>query len=149
MSRADPLFSLSKAEARRIWLRAQRLDVPAPFGEGPQATAAAVEHLGYVQIDTINVIERCHHHILWNRIPGYRRADLRAAQSVDKSLFEYWTHALSYVPTRDLRFFLPAMKRHRREGHKWLSSVKPADLRKVMRLIRRDAAIATLDIADD
>jgi uncharacterized protein YcaQ len=149
MSGADPLFSLSKAEARRIWLRAQRLDIPGPFGAGPQATAAAVEHLGYVQIDTINVIERCHHHILWNRIPEYRRADLRAAQSVDKSVFEYWTHALSYVPTRDLRFFLPAMKRHRREGHKWLNSVRPANLRKVLTLIRRDGALTIRDIDDD
>ena len=149
MSRGDKSVSLTKAEARRIWLRAQRLDTQAPFGDGPAATAAAVEHLGYVQIDTINVIERCHHHILWNRIPEYRRADLRQAQSVDKSVFEYWTHALSYVPAKDLRFFIPAMKRHRREGHKWLTSVKPADLRKVLRLIRRDGALTIRDIDDD
>ena len=64
MPRATKPVSLIPIEARRIWLRAQRLDTPAPFGEGPQATAAAVAHLGYVQIDTINVIERCHHHIL-------------------------------------------------------------------------------------
>jgi uncharacterized protein YcaQ len=149
MSRADKSHPLSRAEARRIWLRAQRLDTPAPFGDGAQATAAAVEHLGYVQIDTINVIERSHHHILWTRIPEYRRADLRQAQSVDRSVFEYWTHALSYVPTRDVRFFIPAMRRHRREGHKWLSSVKPADLRKVLRLIRRDGALTIRDIDDD
>jgi uncharacterized protein len=149
MSRADKPVPLTKAAARHIWLRAQRLDTEAPFGDGPAATAAAVEHLGYVQIDTINVIERCHHHILWNRIPQYRRADLRQAQSIDKSVFEYWTHALSYVPASDLRFFLPAMRRHRREGHKWLSSVKPADLRKVMRLIRRDGALTIRDIDDD
>jgi uncharacterized protein YcaQ len=149
MPSADQSISLTKSEARHIWLRAQRLDIRAPFGEGPPATAAAVEHLGYVQIDTINVIERSHHHILWNRIPEYRRADLRQAQSVDRSVFEYWTHALSYVPARDLRFFLPAMKRHRREGHKWLSSVTPADLRKVMRLIRRDGALTIRDIDDD
>jgi uncharacterized protein YcaQ len=92
---------VTKSEARHVWLRAQRLDTAAPFGEGPKATAAAVEHLGYVQIDTINVIERCHHHILFSRIPNYRRADLRQAQSVDKSVFEYWTHALSYVPSKD------------------------------------------------
>jgi uncharacterized protein len=149
MSRADKSFSLTKARARQIWLRAQRLDARAPFGDGPAATAAAVEHLGYVQIDTINVIERSHHHILWSRIPDYRRADLRQAQSVDKSVFEYWTHALSYVSTKDLRFFVPAMKRHKREGHKWLSSVKPVDLRKVMRLIRRDGALTIRDIDDD
>jgi uncharacterized protein len=149
MSSTAKLHPLTQADARRIWLRAQRLDVRAPFGDGPQAVADAVAHLGYVQIDTINVIERCHHHILWTRIPDYRRADLRQAQSVDKSVFEYWTHALSYVPAKDLRFFLPAMKRHRREGHKWLSSVKPADLRKVMRLIRRDGALTIRDIDDD
>jgi uncharacterized protein YcaQ len=149
MSRANKLHPLTKAQARRIWLRAQRLDTSSPFGEGPQATAAAVEHLGYVQIDTINVIERSHHHILWTRNPAYRRADLRQAQSVDKTVFEYWTHALSYVPTKDLRYFMPAMRRHQREGHKWLSSVKPADLRKVMRLIRRDGALTIRDIDDD
>src|SRR5690242_6710875 len=65
--------ALSKARARCIWLRAQRLETAAPFGDGPQVTRAAVEHLGYVQIDTINVIERCHHHILFTRIPSYQR----------------------------------------------------------------------------
>ena len=149
MSRNDKPVLLNKAAARQIWLRAQRLDTETPFGEGPQATAAAVEHLGYVQIDTIHVIERCHHHILWNRIPAYCRADLRQAQSADKSVFEYWTHALSYVPTRDLRFFIPPTRRHRREGHRWLSSVKPEDMRKVMRLIRAGGALTIRDIEDD
>ncbi len=149
MSAAGKLFRLTKAQARQIWLRAQRLDSRAPFGQGPRAAAAAVEQLGYVQIDTINVIERSHHHILWNRIPGYLRADLRQAQSLEKTVFEYWTHALSYVPTKDLRFFIPAMRRHKREGHKWLTSVKPADLRKVLRLIRQGGALTIRDIDDD
>jgi hypothetical protein len=140
---------MTKAAARHAWLKAQRLDTETPFGEGPAATAAAVEHLGYVQIDTINVIERCHHHILWNRIPAYRRADLRQAQSVDKSIFEYWTHALSYVPAKDLRFFIPAMKLHKREGHRWFKEVKPADVRKVMRLLKKDGALTIRDIDDD
>jgi uncharacterized protein len=146
---ADKPIPMTKAAARAIWLRAQRLDSEAPFGEGPQATAAAVEHLGYVQIDTIHVIERCHHHILWNRIPAYRRTDLRHAQSIDKSVFEYWTHALAYVPAKDFRFFIPAMKLHRREGHKWFKEVKPADLRKVMRLLKKDGALTIRDIEDD
>src|SRR5882757_9029337 len=140
MSRAPP-HPLSNAEARRIWLRAQRLDAPAPFGDGPPAVAAAVDQLGYVQIDTINVIERAHHHTLFSRIPTYRRADLRQAQSIDKSVFEYWTHALSYVPAKDIGFFIPAMKLHKREGHRWFASVSPADTRKVMRLLRRDGTL--------
>jgi uncharacterized protein len=148
MSRAVPLHPLTKLDARRIWLRAQRLDTSAPFGEGAQAVADAVAHLGYVQIDTINVIERSHHHILYTRIPNYRRADLRQAQSADRSVFEYWTHALSYVPSKDFRFFLPAMKLHKREGHVWFKSVKPEDTRKVMRLLRQ-GALTIRDIDDD
>ena len=130
-------------------MRAQRLDTSTPFGGGPEATTAAVAHLGYVQIDTINVIERCHHHILWSRIPAYRRADLRQAQSVDKTVFEYWTHALSYVPASDFGFFMPDMRLHRREGHRWFGSVKPADLRKVLRLLKDNGPLTIRDIDDD
>lgn len=148
MPRKRDSLPLTQSQARRIWLRAQRLDAPAPFGEGPAATAAAVEHLGYVQIDTINVIERCHHHILYSRIPAYRRADLKQAQSVDKSVFEYWTHALSYVPAKDFRFFMPLMREHRREGHRWYASVTPADTRRVMRLIKA-GPLTIRDIEDD
>ncbi|MET4040238.1 crosslink repair DNA glycosylase YcaQ family protein [Bradyrhizobium sp. RT6a] len=148
MSRAPKPIPLTTTQARQIWLHAQRLEERAPFGDGAQAVADAVAHLGYVQIDTINVIERCHHHILFSRIPSYRRADLRHAQSIDKSVFEYWTHALSYVPAGDFRFFLPAMREHRREGHKWFASVKPADMRKVMRLVRA-GPLTIRDIEDD
>jgi len=142
-------ITLAVAEARRIWLAAQRLDVLAPFGDGPEATPRAVEHLGYVQIDTINVIERSHHHILWSRIPDYRREHLAQAQSVDRSVFEYWTHALSYIPTRDLRFFLADMKRHRAVPSNWFASVSKADLKKVLTLIRDGGALTIRDIDDD
>ena len=47
------------------------------------------------------------------RIPGYARGDLGDALSADKSVFEYWAHALAYIPTRDYRFFMADMKRHR------------------------------------
>jgi uncharacterized protein YcaQ len=142
-------FELSKAEARALWLRAQRLDAAEPFGPGPGATKTAIEHLGYVQIDTINVIERCHHHILWSRIPAYRRAHLHRAQTVDKSVFEYWTHALSFIPVRDLKFFLPAMKRHRTEPSNWQAQVTPAEIRKVLRRISEQGALTIRDIDDD
>jgi len=148
MPRATDPIPLSNARARHLWLRAQRLDTSAPFGEGASAVAAAVDHLGYVQIDTINVIERCHHHILFTRIPSYRRADLKQAQSADKSVFEYWTHALSYIPSKDIGYFLPAMKAHKRDGHKWFSSVTPSDTRKVMRLVR-SGPLTIRDIDDD
>ena len=141
--------TITSALARHIWLRSQRLDTAAPFGDGPGATPAAVEHLGYVQIDTINVIERSHHHILYSRIPTYRREHLRQAQTVDKTVFEYWTHALSYVPAADIRYFLPTMRRHRRDPVRWFHSVKKEDLRRVLARIRREGPLTIRDIDDD
>jgi uncharacterized protein YcaQ len=142
-------FAIPPAQARAIWLRAQRLDREAPFGKGPEATRKATEHLGYVQIDTINVIERSHHHILHTRIPEYARADLEQAQSVDKSVFEYWTHALSYVPTAHYRYFMPAMARHRETPNRWMSDVLPDDYTALLRRIRKEGAISIRDIEED
>jgi hypothetical protein len=142
-------ISISRADARRIWLHAQRLDEREPFGAGQGAVQTAIEHLGYVQIDTINVIERCHHHILFSRIPNYRRADLHHIQSVEKSVFEYWTHALAYVPISDFRFYLRQMRQHRRKPVRWNQAVAPKDYRRVVRMVRENGPITIRDIEDD
>ena len=142
-------LTINQTRARHLWIRAQRLDSAEPFGAGPAATSAAISHLGYVQIDTINVIERCHHHILFSRIPGYRRSDLAHNQSIDKAVFEYWTHALSYVPTADLPFFVPAMKRYRETPSRWFGSVTPDEVRKMLARLRKEGPLSIRDIGDD
>ncbi|NYT86341.1 winged helix-turn-helix domain-containing protein [Pollutimonas harenae] len=144
-----PSLKISQQQARRIWLHAQRLDSTAPFGDGATATPAAIQHLGYVQIDTINVIERCHHHILWTRIPAYQRDHLRQAQTTDKTVFEYWTHALSYIPTSDLTFFIGDMRQQRKTPRSWFKDVTEKDLRKIIGRIREHGALSIRDIDDD
>jgi uncharacterized protein YcaQ len=140
-----PRASLTQYQARRIWLHAQHLDSRAPFGEGALATPAAVKHLGYVQIDTIHVIERSHHHILYTRIPDYRREHLHQAQAVDKTVFEYWAHALAYLPTVDLRYFVRDMRRYTPRRF----PVKPEEIRNMVARIRRGGALTIRDIDDD
>ena len=142
-------FAITRSRARRIWLRAQKLDTPAPFGSGPEATPATIRHLGYVQIDTIHVIERCHHHILFARIPEYRRGHLHRAQSLDKTVFEYWTHALSYIPLEDMRYYVRAMRRYWLLRSTWFTNVKDNDVRRVLTRIRADGALTIRDIDDD
>jgi len=139
---------IGRAEARRLWLRAQRLDRDDPFGSGPAAVARAVAHAGYVQIDTINVIERSHHHILHTRIPGYRRRDLAACQSAERTIFEYWTHALAYVPTADYRFFVPAMERQRTKPHPSFAQIDPTDYSALLGRIRDEGPLSIRDIDD-
>ena len=142
-------LTLTSAQARAIWMKAQKLDETEPFGAGPAATRAAIEHLGYVQIDTINVIERCHHHILYARIPSYRRSDLATQQSAEKSVFEYWTHALSYVPTADLSFFVPAMKAYRENPSAWFGSVTKKEVSAMTQRLKAEGPLSIRDIDDD
>lgn len=91
-------------------LYAQILDGRTKIRAGKNGVAGIVEHLGYVQIDTISVIERAHHHTLRTRISGYKPEHLHLAQTKDKTIFEYWGHAASYLPMKDYRFYLPLME---------------------------------------
>jgi uncharacterized protein YcaQ len=140
---------ISPLRARHLWLAAQRLLEPAPFGAGPEAVKLATEHLGYVQIDTINVIERSHHHILQTRIPDYVRADLAAAQSVDKSVFEYWAHALAYIPTADYRYFAPDMRQTRDDPPAHYAAIDRRDYTALLRRIGDEGALSIRDIEDE
>lgn len=89
------------------------------FGAGKAGAQAAIEHLGYVQIDTISVVERAHHHALWSRVPGYSPAQLQELQARDRTVFEYWSHAAAYLPMRDYRFALRRMEAFARGGRHW------------------------------
>jgi uncharacterized protein len=140
---------LTQLAARRLWLSAQRLDRAEPFGRGPAATAACVKHLGYVQIDTIHVIERSHHHILFSRIPRYQRSDLAAAQAVEKTVFEYWTHALAYVSVQDYRFFVRQMRSHQGAPQAWYTGVSQLQIRRMLARIEREGPLTLRDIDDD
>lgn len=102
--------SISLRTARRLMLHALLLDGRAKVRAGKGGVAQVVERLGYVQIDTIAVIERAHHHVLWTRMPGYRQGHLQQALARERTVFEYWGHAASYLPMRDYRFYLPMMK---------------------------------------
>ena len=123
------------AACRRLALHRQGLASAQPFGRGVAGTLRAIEHLGYVQIDTISVIERAHHHVLWSRVPAYRPAHLaRLLQT--RQVFEYWFHAAACLPMRDYRFALPRMAQVRRDGHMWFDDADPRLMHEIMAQVR-------------
>lgn len=95
-------------QLRFLTLESQGLTKPYPFGKGKDAVLKALEHLGYLQIDTLSIVERAHHHTLWTRIPDYKTKYLDELVQEHK-VFEYWFHAASYLPMKDFRFALPQM----------------------------------------
>ena len=90
-------------EARRMALSAQGLGSDWPLTHGTDSAVAVVERLGYVQIDTISVVERAHHHIVWSRQRTYRPGQLEEAVTGDARLFEWWSwnNTAAYLPVAD------------------------------------------------
>ncbi|AUC22906.1 hypothetical protein BTO15_12765 [Polaribacter sejongensis] len=97
---------LSPIEAQKIVLLSQRVFPGKLKGTSLANTLACIEHLGYLQIDTISVIQRAHHHTLWNRNPEYQLSDIDTLIET-KQVFEYWSHAAAYLPIRDFKYSLP------------------------------------------
>jgi len=130
VARRSPV-SMSLTEVRAIALRSQRLaEDLSPFGLGKAAVLRAIQHLSYIQVDPINVLQRAHHHVLWSRVPDYHPDMLHELQDPDAAVFEYWNHAASYLPMTDYRFSMPLMRKYRGEFH-W--SDDSPELRKSMR----------------
>lgn len=94
------------ARLRRVALAAQGLLQVQPFGRCLAGTRAAINHLGYVQIDTISVVERAHHHVVHSRVPGFK-PDMIHQLLINRDIFEYWAHAAAFLPIDDFRFSLP------------------------------------------
>ena len=109
---------ISLKEARRIILYRQGLLSPL---SDIFSVKDYCERLGYVQIDTISVVERAHHHVLYNRMGKYITAMLDIALEKEKSIFEYWSHAASYLPMRDYRYSLVRKKNIREGSTAWFS----------------------------
>jgi uncharacterized protein YcaQ len=101
--------SISIQQARKLVLLSQRLPPVKQTGSAQAATLSAIEHLGYIQIDTISAVQRAHHHTLWNRNPRYKNSHIHQLIA-EKQVFEYWSHAAAYLPMRDYQFSLPRKK---------------------------------------
>lgn len=89
---------LSNRDARLLFLDRHAL---AEQPTGPSRGAdlhGLIERLGFVQVDSINTVERAHHMILFARRQGYRPKHLKPLLERDRFLFEHWTHDASIVP---------------------------------------------------
>lgn len=129
---------------RRIALERQGLLRREPFGRGVGATLKAIEQLGYVQIDTISVVERAHNHVLRSRVPNFAPAHLDKLQD-DGKVFEYWYHAAAYLPMRDFRYALPRMQAMRQGEERWLRSRDQKLMQEVLARVRAEGPLKARD----
>lgn len=130
---------------KRLTLFNQGLGKISPFAKGVDGTLQAIEHLGYVQIDTISVVERAHHHILWNRVPDYDLSHLNNLVR-ERQIFEYWYHAASYLPMKDYRYALPAMMSVRKGESRYFNRGDQHLMNEILARVRAEGRIRLRDI---
>lgn len=124
------MIDLPADQARRLVVNCQGLHKKNAFGQGNAALLDCINQLGYIQIDTISVINRAHQHTLWTRVPTFRESQLDALQR-GRKVFEYWSHAAAYLPMRDFRYCLPYMNAIASGQKHWRKPDK-----KAMKLVR-------------
>ncbi len=110
-----------------------------------------LERLGYIQIDSIAVVNRAHHHTVWNRLPGYRKGGLYELLR-QRRIFEYWGHAASYLPMGDYRYYLPLMRSYRERPRTYMARAMKQYgtlLPEILRRIEQLGPQSSADLGDE
>ncbi|MDR2997705.1 MAG: winged helix DNA-binding domain-containing protein [Microbacterium sp.] len=94
--------SLSAAEARRMTLGAQGLSRRRPDAVSSRHLHRAMERLGVLQIDSVNVFARSHYLPMFARLGEYDTAMFdRAFFSPSSRYVEYLAHEAAFMPAED------------------------------------------------
>jgi len=151
------MLHVSLDQARRFVRRALLLDQLAPD------IGHALNHLGYVQIDPLNVCGRMHDLILRNRVAGYREGDLMRHVHGDTApllpaqrvAFEHHlppTSILVVFPLSAWPFLLSAMESRTRRAGAWSGRLTPREKelsRRILDEIAERGALSSEGIDDD
>lgn len=150
----DTAVEITPGQARYLALSSQGLTCQHPFGRGLSAVVSAIKRLGYVQIDTISVVQRAHHHVLWSRIPTYDPGCQKTPSHLDQLLnqpqgvFEYWSHAAAFLPISEYRYSLIRKQRLRSGANLWFHR-DDAIIRHVLKRITNEGPLSSRDFKNN
>ena len=139
--------------ARRLFLERQGLAFPPHRKLDDAGLLSLIEHLGFVQVDSIQTVERAHHMILFARNQTYRHKQLKRLHERDGALFENWTHDASIIPSR----FFPHWKlrfareeaRLRRRWRDWHGGRFEAELEGVLKHVADNGRVMARELGND
>lgn len=143
---------LSNGAARRLFLDRHAL-AEAPAGPATGADLARlIDRIGFVQLDSINTVERAHHMILWARRQGYRPEALKRLHERDRGVFEHWTHDASILPVHLHRYwhhtFARREARMRARWDKWFRPGYEGQLDSMLERIAAQGPVSSSDVGE-
>jgi uncharacterized protein len=129
---------VSAAQARLLLMGAQGLLADPARAATTAGVFDLVRRMGFVQLDSINYVERAHHLTLSSRLHAYKRDHLARLLERDRSLFEHWTHDASAVPTEWFAFWKPRFERAaaRIRANGWWRERMGGDAERIVEAVR-------------
>ena len=137
--------------ARLLLMNAQGLLADPGRRATPAALQKLIEQMGFVQLDSINVVERAQHLTLASRLDAYRPEHLSRLLETERSLFEHWTHDASAIPAKWFAHWKPRFARERERilRKPWWRERMGEDADKIIAQVRerivREGALRSLD----
>ena len=107
-------MKLSQEAVRGLMTAAQGLEQPSPIQSSKADVRRIMRQMHILQIDTISVVARSPYFVLWSRLGDYAANWLDELLS-EGAIFEYWSHAASFLPIEDY----PLYRRLMIDGKTW------------------------------
>lgn len=140
---------VSNRQARWTFLQLQGLSRAPGRALGCEGLHDLIHDLGFVQVDSINTVERAHHHILFARQQTYRHTHLKRLVEHDRHLFENWTHDAAIIPSAFFPYWRHRFEREKARLHmrweKWRDPAYRKEVDTVLERIARDGPLLARD----
>ncbi|MFD0916718.1 winged helix-turn-helix domain-containing protein [Pseudahrensia aquimaris] len=141
---------LTNAQARHTILHLQGLTRPPHRAFPPGGLYKLIRQLGFVQIDSIQWVERAQHMTLFARNQTYRPRDLARLIEKEQLLFEHWTHDSSIIPSEFYPYWRHRFARERERLDKRFENWQGGGFRDhvgaMMERIERDGPLMSRDL---
>jgi uncharacterized protein YcaQ len=136
---------ISVETVRALMLSAQGLLHPPARNAVKEDVFSAIDRVGLLQIDTINVVARAPYLAIWSRLGEYDPAWLEDLLA-EGQIFEYWAHAACFIPIDQYRYhrrmMLDQVRYHR--YREWYLDHQ-ADTDKILEHIQQHGAVRSAD----
>jgi len=139
-------MQLTPETVRLVMLAAQGLLTPPTGSAAKDDLLPAIRQMGYLQIDTIQVVQRSQNLVLWSRLGDYPPEWLDEVHA-EGQLFEYYAHALCYIPTEYYPTFRGRGLHDKRVGRYWRGWAEkhPELLARVLEAVRENGPLSSKD----
>lgn len=138
--------------ARRLFLHRHAL-AESPTGPATGGDLAAlVRRIGFVQVDSINTVERAHQMILFSRRQSYRPQALAPLIERHRSLWEHWTHDAAILPIETYPYWKHRFARDAQRLHdnwrRWFRDGYEAQFGTILQRITDHGPVTSSDVGE-